>query len=333
MVTSASLPGANLNRTMRIYFCSDIHASEKCWKKFLAAPKFYNADVIIVGGDVTGKFVVPIIEGKRGKYTCRFAGVQRKLGDKAAVEQMKNLIADSGSYAWVTTPDEHAQYEGNQDAIDGLFRTLIMERVERWINLAQDKLGNPANSGVRVFVSGANDDFFEVDDALSRSDLIEDPNGKVIPLDDGFEIVGMGYGNVTPWHCPRDIEESELAERIDVAAKKVTNPARAVFSLHVPPYGSGLDHAPELDGDLRMVTNAGGANMIPVGSTAVRDAIANYRPLIGVHGHIHESRGVTDIEGVPVANPGSEYGEGVLDGLIIELDKQRGLVGTELVRG
>jgi hypothetical protein len=34
-----------------------------------------------------------------------------------------------------------------------------------------------------------------------------------------------------------------------------------------------------------------------------------------------------------VANPGSEYGEGILDGLIIELDKQRGLVGTELVRG
>src|SRR4030088_2793973 len=129
MVTPLSLPAANLNHTMRIYFCSDIHASEKCWKKFLNAPKFYDADVIIVGGDVTGKFVIPIIEGKRGKYTCRFAGVQRNLGAKAAIEQMKGLIADSGSYAWVTTPNEHAQYEGNQDAIDSLFRKLIMERV------------------------------------------------------------------------------------------------------------------------------------------------------------------------------------------------------------
>ena len=206
---------------MRIYFCSDIHASEKCWKKFLAAPRFYDADVIIVGGDVTGKFVVPIIESKKGRYTCRFAGVERKLKDGAQLAQIKDLIADAGSYAWVTTPDEHATYEGDQEAIDGLFRTLIMERVERWINMADDKL---AGAGVRIFVSGANDDFFEVDDALGRSEIIEDPNGKVIPLDDGFEIVGMGYGNVTPWHCPRDIEESELAERIDEVARKVAEP-------------------------------------------------------------------------------------------------------------
>src|ERR1700736_1975215 len=122
---------------MRVYFCSDIHASEKCWKKFLAAPRFYDADVIMVGGDVTGKFVVPIIETKRGNYTCRFAGVQRKLGDAKAVEHMKGLIADAGSYAWVTTPDDHATYEGDQPAIDGLFRALIMERVERWINMAE----------------------------------------------------------------------------------------------------------------------------------------------------------------------------------------------------
>jgi uncharacterized protein len=315
---------------MRIYFCSDIHASEKCWKKFLAAPRFYQADVIIIGGDVTGKFIVPIIESKKGRYTCRFAGVERKLKDGAQLAQIQDLIADAGSYAWVTTPDEHATYAGNQEAIDGLFRTLIMERVERWINMADDKL---AGTGVRIFVSGANDDFFDVDDALGRSEIIEDPNGKVIPLDDGFEIVGMGYGNVTPWHCPRDIEESELGARIDDAARKVTNPSRAVFSLHVPPYGSGLDYAPQLDSDMRMVLNAGGPNMVPVGSTAVRDAIVNYRPLIGVHGHIHESRGVTNIDGVPVANPGSEYGEGILDGLLIELDKQHGLVGTQLVKG
>ncbi len=155
----------------------------------------------------------------------------------------------------------------------------------------------------------------------------------MIPLDDGFEIVGMGYGNVTPWECPRDIAESELAERIDEAARKVTDPRRALFSLHVPPYGSGLDHAPQLDAELRMVLNGGGPTMVPVGSTAVRDAIAKYRPMIGVHGHIHESRGVTDVEGVPVANPGSEYGEGILDGLVIELDKRHGLVSTQLVRG
>ncbi len=315
---------------MRIYFCSDIHASEKCWKKFLSAPKFYGADIIVVGGDITGKFIVPVIEQKKGKYTCRFAGVKRKASSPEELSTLLGRIADSGSYGYVTTPDEVAHYEGNQTEIDKLFRRLIMERVDRWVEMAEERLGG---SPTRVLVSGANDDFFEVDDHLARSSLIEDPNGRVLELGDGFEFVGMGYGNQTPWACPRDIDEPELAERIDQAVAKAADPSRTLFSLHVPPLGSGLDLAPELTSDLQMVTSAGGLNMIPVGSTAVRDAIIKYRPLIGLHGHIHESRGVVSLEEIPIANPGSEYSEGVLDGVLIDLDKSKGLVNATLVRG
>jgi uncharacterized protein len=315
---------------MRMYFCSDIHASEKCWKKFLNAPKFYDADIIVVGGDITGKFIVPIIEQKRGRYTCRFAGVKRKVSSPEELSLLLARIADSGSYGYVTTPDEVAHYEGNQAEIDKLFQRLIMERVDRWLEMAEERLGG---TGTRVLVSGANDDFFEVDDHLARSSLIEDPNGRTLDLGDGFEIVGMGYGNKTPWACPRDIDEDDLATRIDQAVGGAADPARTLFSLHVPPLGSGLDLAPELTSDLQMVTSAGGLNMIPVGSTAVRDAIVKYRPLIGLHGHIHESRGVTSLEGVPITNPGSEYSEGILDGVVIDLDKKKGVVKATLVRG
>lgn len=315
---------------MRMYFCSDIHASEKCWKKFLSAPKFYNADIIVVGGDITGKFIVPIIEQKKGRYTCRFAGVKRKVSSPEELSVLQARIADSGSYGYVTTSDEVAHYEGNQAEIDKLFQRLIMERVDRWLEMAEERLGG---TGARVLVSGANDDFFEVDDHLARSSLIEDPNGRVLDLGEGFEIVGMGYGNKTPWACPRDIDEGDLATRIDQAVAGAADPARTLFSLHVPPLGSGLDLAPELTSDLQMVTSAGGLNMIPVGSTAVRDAIVKYRPLIGLHGHIHESRGVTSLDGVPITNPGSEYSEGILDGVVIDLDKKKGIVNTTLVRG
>ena len=315
---------------MRIYFCSDIHASEKCWKKFLNAPKFYDADVIVVGGDITGKFIVPVIEQKKGKYTCRFAGVKRKASSPEEVSTLLGRIADSGSYGYVTTPDEVAHYDGNQVEIDKLFRRLIMERVDRWLEMAEERLGG---SGIRVLVSGANDDFFDVDDHLARSSLIEDPNGRALALGDGFEIVGMGYGNQTPWSCPRDVDELELAERIDEAVAKAADPAKTLFSLHVPPLGSGLDLAPELTSDFQMVTSSGGLNMVPVGSTAVRDAIIKYRPLIGLHGHIHESRGVVALEEVPITNPGSEYSEGVLDGVLIDLDKSKGLINATLVRG
>jgi uncharacterized protein len=315
---------------MRIYFCSDIHASEKCWKKFLNAPKFYEADVIVVGGDITGKFVIPIIEQKKGKYTCRFAGVKRKVSSPEELSTLLARIADSGAYGYVTTPDEVAHYEGNQAEIDKLFQRLIMERVDRWLEMAEERLGG---TGTRVLVSGANDDFFEIDDHLARSSLIEDPNGRVLPLGDGFEIVGMGYGNQTPWSCPRDIDEPELAARIDEAVTGAADPAKTLFSLHVPPLGSGLDLAPELTDNLQLVASSGGLNMVPVGSTAVRDAVIKYRPLIGLHGHIHESRGIVSLDDVTITNPGSEYSEGILDGVVIDLDKNKGVVSTKLVRG
>jgi uncharacterized protein len=202
--------------------------------------------------------------------------------------------------------------------------------VGEWMAMADQKL---TGTGVRCFVSGANDDFFEVDDVIATSEVVEDPNGEVMELEGGFELMGMGYGNPTPWACPRDVSEEELSERIDKVAAEVRNVDRAIFSLHVPPLGSGLDNAPKLDDYLRPRVGAAGLEMIPVGSTATRDAIKKYRPMIGLHGHIHESKGVKRLAGVTIANPGSEYGEGVLDGLIVDLDQKRGLQRVELVTG
>jgi Icc-related predicted phosphoesterase len=315
---------------MRIYYCSDIHASRKCWKKFLAAAKFYEADVIIVGGDITGKFIVPIVRQPRGHSTAKFLGVERKIETPDDMERLKTRIADTGQYSMEMTPDEQAWYAEDQARVDELFRTLVLERVEDWLAEADDKL---SGSGVRCFVSGANDDFLEVDDALRTSDVIEDPNGTAIELGDGYEILGMGYGNPTPWPCPRDIPEDQLAARIDEAAAKVADPGKTIFSLHVPPIGTGLDLAPRLDENLQMVVTAAGPEMIPVGSTATRDAILQYRPLLGLHGHIHESKGIKKLGGVPVANPGSEYGEGILDGLLIDIHPKKGLRGIQLVTG
>jgi Icc-related predicted phosphoesterase len=315
---------------VRMYFCTDIHGSERCWKKFLATPKHYECDTIVIGGDITGKLIVPVIETKRGKYKARFAGIERKVSSGSQLDSLLAMIADAGEYAWLTTPDEFESHAGDQDRIDDLFRALILKRVERWIDMAEDRLGG---TGVRVLISGANDDYFDVDDMLGRSSVIEDPNGTVIELDDGFQMMGMGYGNITPWACPRDVSEEDLGRRIDEVMSKVTDPGKTIMSLHVPPYSSGLDYAPKLDEDLRAVVTSGGPQMVPVGSTATRDAIVTYQPLLGLHGHIHESRGVRELAGVPIGNPGSEYSEGILGGLLIDLDKRHGVVNTSLVRG
>jgi Icc-related predicted phosphoesterase len=315
---------------MRIYFCSDIHASRKCWKKFLASAKYYDANIIVVGGDITGKFVVPIVKQAGGHFTAKFLGVTRRAETPDEMAKLKIRIADTGQYYREMTPDEEAWYAEDQVRIDGLFQELVLERVAEWLEEADTKL---RGTGIRCMVSGANDDFFVVDEALRKSEVIEDPNGRVIELDHGYEILGMGYGNPTPWPCPRDIPEDQLAARIDRAAASVRNPGKTIFSLHVPPLGSGLDLAPRLDEDLRMVMSGGGPEMIPVGSTATRDAIQKYRPLIGLHGHIHESKGIKKLGDIPIANPGSEYGEGILDGVLVDIHPKKGLRGIQLVTG
>jgi Icc-related predicted phosphoesterase len=196
--------------------------------------------------------------------------------------------------------------------------------------MAEERL---RGTGVRILVSGANDDFYEVDQALARSEVIEDPNGRIVELDGGIEFMGVGYGNLTPWNCPRDVSEDELAGHIAGVADQVRDPARAIFSLHVPPFGSGLDFAPRLDAHLKMVMTGSGPEMIPVGSTAVRDAILKYQPMLSLHGHIHESKGVQWMGRTRVVNPGSEYAEGVLDGALVAIDPHAGIENVLLVSG
>src|SRR6185436_10277315 len=108
-----------------------------------------------------------------------FLGIERVVHAGEELNTILTRIADAGQYPFVTTPDEYATYEGNQDRIDDLFKKLLMDRAEEWMAEADEKL---RGTGVRCFVSGANDDFFEIDDALRKSEVIEDPNGRVIDI-------------------------------------------------------------------------------------------------------------------------------------------------------
>jgi Icc-related predicted phosphoesterase len=315
---------------MRIYFCSDVHASQRCWKKFLRAGDFYEADIIIMGGDLTGKFIVPIVERASGAYGANFLGVERTISGKDEFDALIRRIGDSGQYAYVTTPDEQAWLSEDQERVDALFTRLALERVDNWISEAEDRF---TGSNVRILASAANDDNLDVDSLLRSSTVVEDPNGDVLDLGDGIQILGMGWGNLTPWNCPRDTTEEDLARRIDEAASKLVDPHRTIFNLHVPPLDSGLDLAPRLDAELRPVIDGSGSEMVGVGSIATRDAILKYRPMLGLHGHIHESKGVRKLKNIPIANPGSEYGEGILNGLLIDIDHKRGVRHIQHVTG
>jgi Icc-related predicted phosphoesterase len=316
---------------MRIYYTSDLHGSEKCWKKFMVTPKHYQADIIIIGGDITGKFIVPIIRLPNGRVEATFMGRKRKCKKEKDIEVLKQQIADTGQYWLDVTQEEYQDYTDNPSKLDEIFDKLITERVAEWVAMADERL---KDQDVRCFISGGNDDSYSIDQVLEESETIEVHDGRIHDLEDGFEIFGLSNSNMTPWNCPRDISEEELADKIENLAGQIKNPDRAIFDIHVPPYGTGIDEAPELTEDMRMVMDSTGTpNMVPVGSTAVKEAILKYQPMLGLHGHIHEAAGIRKLGKTTIVNPGSEYAEGLLRGVVIDLDAQEGLINVNLVTG
>src|SRR6266568_2674048 len=77
-----------LSRRTTIFFATDIHGSERCFIKFINAAKFYQADVLILGGDITGKAMVPIVRQANGasiRYRATFLGQTPVLESEEAV--------------------------------------------------------------------------------------------------------------------------------------------------------------------------------------------------------------------------------------------------------
>lgn len=299
----------------RLFFATDIHGSETCFVKFVNAASFYQADILVLGGDITGKQIVAI-ECRDDGYHSHLFGQDRLARTPEELAQLEKQIRMNGFYPYIATAEELDELASDEARVAALFSRLMCETVERWLRMAEERLrGLP----VKCFISPGNDDLFELDPILQRSDVVIYPEGQVIDLDGEHTLISCGYANMTPWRCPRDIEDEELRARLEAMIAQVPDPSRCVFNLHAPPYDSTLDIAPQVDADLRPVVVAGQPQMIPVGSRAVREVIEKYQPVVGLHGHIHESRGATRLGRTVCLNPGSEYSEGILRGVLVNL--------------
>lgn len=300
----------------RVFFCTDLHGSDVCFKKFVNAADFYGTQILIMGGDVTGKMVVPIARQPSGAYLTTFAGEDLEFTSDDDVASFKKQIANMGFYPATMDEEEFLTIKSSQEAQDQLFRELISRRLEQWLEYAENKL---QGTGVRVFAAPGNDDFFEVDELLNASGMIELLEMKVHRLTDEHEIITSGWTNPTPWNTERECSEDELAVRLASMLDQVEDMERCIFNIHVPPNNAKIDICPKLDDNMKVVYDMGNPVMAPAGSTAVREAIEHHQPLMGLHGHIHEGRGEAKIGRTLCLNPGSVYSEGVLNGLLVTL--------------
>jgi Icc-related predicted phosphoesterase len=313
---------------LAIFFATDLHGSNVCFKKFVNAGKFYGASVLILGGDVTGKMMVPIARQEDDSYLTSFAGkdLRLKAGEEAAA--LEQQVSDMGFYPKVMSEEEFQELRDDPEGQEALFNELIRERLEEWIEYARPRL---AEQGVKCYAAPGNDDAFFIDELLADSGAIELLEGRVVNVD-GVEMLTTGWSNETPWKTERETSETELRAMIKQMIDQLERPENAIFNIHVPPHGTALDQCPKLDEDLRPVSSGGNPVMTSAGSTAVRELIETYQPLLGLHGHIHEGRGIARIDRTVCVNPGSNYSEGVLNGSLIRL-KQGEVRDVHLTQG
>jgi uncharacterized protein len=316
-------------RRLRLFYASDIHGSEKCFLKFINAARFYGIDVLVLGGDLTGKVVIPIVRQGTNRYVAQFQGEVHLIDGERSRLAFEKRVRFNGFYPVVLDPDEHHAATADAGLRDELFRAVVSESIARWVEIADQRLGG---TGVRLIVYPGNDDEPWVDQILAASTVIENADGSVVDLGD-HELVGMAFANVTPFNSPRELPEAELEARLETAIGKVRAPEKSIFAFHCPPVNTGLDMAPKVrrrDGELQVVAAAGHTVMEPVGSVAVRNVIERHQPLLGAHGHVHESRAVAKVGRSLCFNPGSEYSEGVLRGALVVLEPDR-VVSCQLV--
>ena len=304
----------------RIFFVSDLHGSDRCFRKFVNAAKFYKAQTLILGGDITGKVLVPIIQKNDGSFSVSLFGKETTVTRESLGEYQRKL-RDAGQYCFITTEARMAELSANKAKVEEIFGECMLSVLSGWVALANERL---RGTEVKCYISPGNDDRFEIDRVLNGDGpTVVNPENRVVKVGE-YEMITLGYANPTPWKSPREVSEDELGQMIESLAGRLEDPARSIFNLHVPPYGTEIDRAPAVDEEFRYVKQGLGAvKMISAGSTAVRSSIEKHQPLVGLHGHIHESKGFVKIGRTLCLNPGSEYSDGILRGALLNLEGNR----------
>lgn len=312
---------------IRLLFVTDLHGSEYTFGKLLRALGTWKADVLVAGGDVAGKGLLPILR-EGDVHRLRWMGEEHSLGpdELPAFEARANQL---GFYPYVAGAEELAAMRASEQRSMEVFERLMAERWERWLERLDARCGE---LGVPAYVIGGNDDPWSLDEVTFRDrDNVTGADGKVMPLLDHWTLISCGLANRTPWDCPRDTDEEEIRAALDRLADAADDLNATVANIHVPPYGSSLDVAPRLDTSVsppRPITGETAA----VGSTAVAEFLRERQPLLSLHGHIHESPGAATIGRTRAINPGSEYAEGILRGVLVTLEPDR-VVGHQFVTG
>jgi len=318
-------------KTTRLLYASDFHGSDAFFRKFLSAALQYEADVLLTGGDLTGKAMIPVVHQGGGKYVGHLFGRKEEPTSTEELQKLTQTISNVGFYPIVLELDEAEELEANTEKMSERFEAEMENRIRNWLEIFVEKI---YPKGIPLYFLPGNDDLFLIDNVIKEFEAynVFNPDMHHFWIDDNHELVGLANSNITPWKCVRDVEEQEIRKRLQEISDMLEKPEQSVLVLHVPPYNAGIDVCPELDENLQIIHRGGQVMMKSVGSVAVREFIENVQPLLTLHGHIHEAAGHTRIGKTLAINAGSEYAEGIMKAAIINLAPER-VKGHVLISG
>lgn len=316
------------HRRLRILFVTDLHGSELTFRKLLSSLKVWSPDVFIAGGDVAGKGLLPVLDSGNGTVRVRWMGEERDVA-RDQYQEIATNAAQLGFYPYLADAAELETLRADPAASESIFEGLMQERWRNWLERLDRRC---AELTVPAFVIAGNDDPWSLDDASREPrEWVQAADGLVLPLAEDWTLMSCGLANQTPWQCPRDVSEEDLAAHLESLAEQIDDFSNVIANIHVPPYKSSLDIAPQLDTSVFPPRAIAGATA-PVGSHAVADFIEQRAPLLSLHGHIHESPGAVRLGRTWAINPGSEYAEGILRGVLVTVERDR-VVGHQFVTG
>ena len=194
-------------KRVRLFYATDVHGSERTYRKFINGAKFYKVDHLVMGGDIMGKFLIPIVDEGGGHYRVTLEETLHHLDGESEVAEFKDRIETLGFYHVTVTEDELRAMQADQSRVDAAFRSEAHARLARWIALADERLSGTA---VHCYVTGGNDDPQHLMDVLeeAQSEHVVACEERIVLLEETFPMANCGWSNPTPWQTPRETDEA-----------------------------------------------------------------------------------------------------------------------------
>ena len=126
----------------RLVFATDLHGSEKCWRKFISTAAFKKADVLILGGDLTGKLIIPIATLPDGKFKSFLSEQPTILANEEELAEHEKTIRYSGYYPYRASEAEVEELKTDKEKQETLFNRLMTETFREWLHWKHRRSAN-----------------------------------------------------------------------------------------------------------------------------------------------------------------------------------------------